>query len=86
MPSLPTFRVIRGLLRRMRHHWVEQTWKTLEDAGLERPEGRGLDGKEQRAVSAKVHICKVYLKDGGWLDSSQSVPAATAKYWRLGGL
>ena len=40
----------------------------------------------ERAVSAKVHICKVYLKDGGWLDSSQSVPAATAKYWRLGGL
>ena len=63
MPSLPTFRVTRGVLRRMRHHWVEQTWKTLEDAGLERPEGRGLDGKEQRAVSAKVHIWKVYLKD-----------------------
>lgn len=29
--------------------------------------GLKADGKEQRAVSAKVHICKVYLKDGGGL-------------------
>ena len=49
-------------------------WKGLE-----------ADGKEQ-IVSAKVHICTVYLKDGGWLDSSQSVPAAIAKYQRLDGL
>lgn len=48
--------------------------------------GLKADGKEQRTVSAKMHICKVYLKDGGWLDSSQSVPAAIAKYQRLGGL
>lgn len=44
-----------------------------------------LDGKEQSAISAKVHTCKVYLKDRGWLDSSQSVLAATAKGQRLGG-
>lgn len=53
----------------MRHYWVEQTRKILEDAGLERPEGRGFRWKGQRAISAKVHTCKVYLKDRGWLDS-----------------
>lgn len=85
MPSLPTFRVTRGVLRRMRHYWVEQTRKILEDAGLKGLKAEDLDGKEQSAISAKVHTCKVYLKDRGWLDSSQSVLAATAKGQRLGG-
>ena len=67
VPSLPTCHVTRGVLRRMRHHWVEQTWKILEDAGLERPEGRGLDGKEQRAGCATVHMGEGYVKDGGGL-------------------
>lgn len=37
----------------MRHYWVEQTRKILEDAGLERPEGRGFGWK-----GAECNKCK----------------------------
>ena len=68
-----------------RQYWVEQTWKILEDAGLERPEGRWKGTESSKCKGA--HLQGVFKGwGGGWLDSSQSVPAAIAKYQRLYGL